>query len=1498
MKSKIINSIIVLILVIFLQIPLITVNKQTEKNNQITLKNLEEISYGEAILSFDKKGTKNLVNVNDIPKEKLSFYLKFGEILTKISDDDLYVDDTPISSGLYDSTGSWYYIKKVSYKLIKDDYEIVVKFIEMPNSLKGLFADSQATKIILKNFKMENVQTMEFMFLQSQSIDASLTQIEISDLNTSKIINMYGLFYGSSYLTQLDVSNWNTSSVTNINSFFFNCNSLTQLNISKWETSNVKDMGNMFNFCSRLTKLDVFDWDTSNVENMESMFSDCQSLNQLDISNWDTSKVKNMNSMFNGCLHITKIDFSGSVSSNVENINLMFSLCNELTELNFISMNFNKITNSYNSDTFLNVKNVKNCTYYRYRDDYPHLFHIYCSDLIGFYYCNDCIEENDTYCKKTITYKKGSSKPTETKKFYYVYEERIINKTERSCYWLKSKQDDDYIKKEDLGIYFKIKCDKSCKTCITISPKCTKCKEGFYPLSNETKEEEMLCFNEITVPKNFYFEIDVWIQCDKSCSRCENTNNCTQCETGYYPLFNETELSSKNCYYELNPPKNYYLDEKVFKKCNESCNSCKTKSTYCTNCSSGFFPLANETSQEYKTCYSILTAPKNFYLDDDMFKQCDNSCSICETTANNCIQCETSYYPLINETELHSKKCYDALNPPKNYYLDEKVFKKCNESCDSCKTKSTLCNNCSNGFFPLANETNEEFKACFSELNHPENYYLDDQVFKVCDKSCDSCKNKSMLCLSCSKGFFPLANNETYKRCFDELSKDKHLYLHNSSEYRECPSECETCIQKPNELTVNCLSCNDKDQEIINGKCTKNEIILIRETLNFTYEELKNNNTLYDILSNYSSTYYANGTYIYQLINKNISLTLYKVDIKNINNSYHNQIKLNIFKVNIENLYEKIAQENNITEDLIYGQVDFLDFSKKVNYLLYDPKFRRIINMNVCEGMDISITKNIELTEEVRNIVNNANEQGYNVVDINDHFYNDVCTPYTTIHGTDITISDRIKNVYDLNFEQFIYYDGCYFDYFNISDSNAIVKCKTKAKTSFFEELKDFKLDTKQLLYNFKFCEVSNFYVVTCYREFLSEEGQKNNYANYIYYVIFAIVLFLFILYRYNGINYLEIKLAKITNKNKFRNANKIESSRNQLNKEITKKIISLKDENLSNPSKKNVLKIKKKSVKSSSNENENKNIGSRVILIQKNKNKKASIKSVGNFSKKGDNNIFINILPIEEKQKNLKTPKKINEIEKILKPKIKNQSIKKNKEKKIKKIKIKDITEVDYKEFDFEMALEYDKRTFMNIYLSYIRIKHPLVYIFYDDYNITAIKFILFAQSFGIHICMNGLFFREDTMHRIYKDNGSFDFIYRLPLTLYSVAISGIITFGLKKLVLTQRRIIEYKRTFEKIKNKDDAIKNAVKTINCYKIKFTFFVFSIILTLIVFWFYIGCFCTVYRNTQYYLLKDSLIGFGLSMFYPFGSFLIIGLLRFVSLKKNCSVLYKISKIFA
>ena len=81
--------------------------------------------------------------------------------------------------------------------------------------------------------------------------------------------------------------------------------------------------------------------------------------------------------------------------------------------------------------------------------------------------------------------------------------------------------------------------------------------------------------------------------------------------------------------------------------------------------------------------------------------------------------------------------------------------------------------------------------------------------------------------------------------------------------------------------------------------------------------------------------------------------------------------------------------------------------------------------------------------------------------------------------------------------------------------------------------------------------------------------------------------------------------------------------------------------------------------------------------------------------------------------------------------------------------------------------------------------------------------------------------------------------------------------------------------------------------------IKFFFFYIISFILLVVFWYYISCFCAVYKNTQYHLIKDTLIGFGTSILYPLALELLIPLLRIPSLKGYSKVrltMYKFSQM--
>ena len=45
-------------------------------------------------------------------------------------------------------------------------------------------------------------------------------------------------------------------------------------------------------------------------------------------------------------------------------------------------------------------------------------------------------------------------------------------------------------------------------------------------------------------------------------------------------------------------------------------------------------------------------------------------------------------------------------------------------------------------------------------------------------------------------------------------------------------------------------------------------------------------------------------------------------------------------------------------------------------------------------------------------------------------------------------------------------------------------------------------------------------------------------------------------------------------------------------------------------------------------------------------------------------------------------------------------------------------------------------------------------------------------------------------------------------------------------------------------------------------------------------------FCAIYKNTQFHLIKNTLISYGLNLLYPFGIYLIPGIFRIPALSNS------------
>ena len=214
----------------------------------------------------------------------------------------------------------------------------------------------------------------------------------------------------------------------------------------------------------------------------------------------------------------------------------------------------------------------------------------------------------------------------------------------------------------------------------------------------------------------------------------------------------------------------------------------------------------------------------------------------------------------------------------------------------------------------------------------------------------------------------------------------------------------------------------------------------------------------------------------------------------------------------------------------------------------------------------------------------------------------------------------------------------------------------------------------------------------------------------------------------------------------------------------------------------------------------------------------------------------------------------------------------------------------------DYEDALRLDKRSYIQYYISLLLTNHSLLYIFYSyDYNSKIMKLTIFIFNLSSFIVVNALFFTDSTMDKIYINHGSYNIIYQIPKIIYSSVISLAISVLVKYLSLSEKIIVKFKQE----KNIGLFDLKFQKLLLILKIRYILFFSVIFLLLLTFAYYNICFCGIYVNTQVHLIKDSIISFTLSLFYPFGIYLIPGIFRRRALndeKKSKKYLYKFSQV--
>ena len=570
-----------------------------------------------------------------------------------------------------------------------------------------------------------------------------------------------------------------------------------------------------------------------------------------------------------------------------------------------------------------------------------------------------------------------------------------------------------------------------------------------------------------------------------------------------------------------------------------------------------------------------------------------------------------------------------------------------------------------------------------------------------------------------------------------------------------------------------------------------------------------------------------------------ISNNLRKCEINT--NSYNNTL------IDIDICETLLRRQYNIPDDefIFIKKLDVFEKGMKipkVEYYIYIKSLNKTLinkDISICSNTTIDLFIPVEINDNIDKLNGSS---GY---------YNDIC--YISDDIVDIPMKDRKMEF--INKNKTLCQDDCYLSYYDFDLNISKCSCKTKSSPLSFANM---KINKTKLLENFKDIEnVINIKILKCYSILFTKNIIINNIGSFtIIPIIFFHFISIIIFYK-NNFSIIKNKINDIFN--------------------ILRKSSISKDDN---KDKTNNLKI---------TQNKHNKKKQKKNTINKRKKKYKQYKK----TKKINNNIIsnnnVNSINLNNKKikQNIINRTEYNSAKRIIQKS-------KSKSKKVKKIM--EYNDEEMNGLSYNMALKNDKRSFCMYYISLLKTKHILIFSFINknDYNSRIIKMDLFFISFSIYMTINALFFNDDSMHKIYENNGSFNIEYQIAQIIYSTLISIILNIPLNLLAISNGSIIKFKH--RKYENKNILNESYTSLNKNLKIKFLLFFIINFIFIVFFWVYLSIFCSIYKNTQYHLIKDTLISFGLSLIYPLGIYLLPGIFRISSLSKKKKCLYNFSKI--
>ena len=468
------------------------------------------------------------------------------------------------------------------------------------------------------------------------------------------------------------------------------------------------------------------------------------------------------------------------------------------------------------------------------------------------------------------------------------------------------------------------------------------------------------------------------------------------------------------------------------------------------------------------------------------------------------------------------------------------AFYVCKENC-TCDLDNYRCTGCLENFITYKEQYNcmnlDDLKGVV--YDEGQKLYLD--CFRMC-KTCFKVgySEYEMNCLTCFEeyGDYMDEDNSCHEKLCDNLFyKDKNTGMKTCINESSCPEDypnlntdtkqCECLIdtlseqntESPKDIT------NESNSEDSSKTITTLNII-IEETnkpsennyKQISYEKVMN---LLNELVGKENLDQVNKAYeILSDSIKNIDISSFKEDITISGKNITYQITTSENQKNTEHISnvsiidlgecEKIIKRKISYEDdpipLLILKIDVKKGEAKttaVEYEIYNPYTNEKIDLSICANASISIFAPVNLNNKENSLYDDLKKEGYDLFDGNNSFYNDLCSPYTSLNGTDVSLADRKEYYY--NKEIVLCEDNCKYIEVNTTTEKVVCKCsvKTEVNVDNNQEFNPQKLMEKF----YKVDDYSNFKVIYCYKLVFDKKILKKNICFYIMLILFTFFL-------------------------------------------------------------------------------------------------------------------------------------------------------------------------------------------------------------------------------------------------------------------------------------------------------------------------------------------------------------------------------------------------------